>query len=357
MATPRRLQVDPSVSGIYHCHSRCVRRAFLCGQDSHSGRNFDHRRGWIRDRIRELTALFAIEVDSYDVMSNHFHVVVRTLPERVAGWTDAEVARRWLSLYPGPKGRSGVPPTESAIAELCADTQKLATCRARLADLSWFMRALKEPIARRANREDGCTGHFWEGRFKCQKLEDEGAVLACMIYVELNAVRAGMASSLEEIEFASIQDRLIALGARRQLARVRTLSDPTPEQAELIARAEREATRDHWLAPIGESRDSGPDDPPPLLPLEEEQYLQLVEWTGQQIRGEGKHGHLRSDLCSVLERLDLRVETWAANVAQYEGLFCQVAGNRGDLHAFARATGRAWVHGQKGARRLYSKVR
>ena len=107
MATPRRLLVDPARSGVFHCVSRCVRRAFLCGRDSYSGRNYEHRRGWIRDRLRKLAGLFAVEVHSYSVMSNHLHVVVRTLPQQVPGWDDVEVARRWLWLFPGRGGKRG----------------------------------------------------------------------------------------------------------------------------------------------------------------------------------------------------------------------------------------------------------
>ena len=88
MAIARRLLVDPTRSGVFHCVSRCVRRAFLCGRDTYSGRDYEHRRGWIRDRLRELAGLFAVEVHSYSVMSNHLHVVVRTLPRQVEGWDD-----------------------------------------------------------------------------------------------------------------------------------------------------------------------------------------------------------------------------------------------------------------------------
>jgi hypothetical protein len=316
-------------------------------------------------------------------MSNHLHIVLRTLPERVEAWDAAEVARRWLWLFPGTDGKPGQPPAECAINDFCRDEEKLAICRARLADLSWFMRCLNEPIARRANREDECTGRFWEGRFKCQKLDDEGAALACMTYVDLNPVRAGIATTPEQSDFTSVQDRAVARQARRQLARAP--ENPTPEQVELIEEARAESTRDHWLAPIGslpENQDGrqnqqeraglsdeadrpslpqpalGPvsENPYPLLRhLSEEHYLELLDWTGRQL-GADKRGNIPPDLRPVLDRLELDVEAWVDNVERYGGLFYRLAGKLARLKELAGATGRAWLHGHRGARRLYAEA-
>ena len=379
MPTPRRLLVDPAQSGVFHCISRCVRRAFLCGWDSYSGHDYEYRRGWVRDRLQELAGLFAVEVHAYAVMSNHLHVVVRTLPGLVDAWDEEEVARRWLRIFPGPRGKPGRPrlPEALAIRDLCQDSGKLATCRARLADLSWFMRCLNEPIARRANQEDECTGRFWEGRFKCQKLDDAGAALACMAYVDLNPVRAGIAATPEQSDFTSALDRAIARQARRQLARAP--ENPTAEQAKLIARAKDESGRDQWLAPIGpvsekEGRDNHASeegarphpgqsalqpvaaDPPPLLAnLSVDRYLELLDWTGRQIRSD-KPGHIPQDLRPVLERLDLDVEAWVDNVEGYGSLFHRFAGKLKRLGELAAATGCAWLHGHDGARRLYAQT-
>jgi hypothetical protein len=122
--------------------------------------------------------------------------VVRIDVEQVQDWSDEEIARRWLSIFSGPllmhQHLGGADLTEPELEYIHV---LFATWRHRLSDLSWFMRCLNEPIARMANAEDHCTGRFWEGRFKSQALLDARAVLACMAYVDLNPIRAAMAST------------------------------------------------------------------------------------------------------------------------------------------------------------------
>ena len=211
MGYPRACIVDSSTAGFYHCISRCVRRAFLCGDQ------YNHRRQWIEDRLAELLAVFTIESCGHTIMSNHLHLVLKTDPQAARKLSDLEVARRWIQLFPAPlhrvKQAAGSRAEASRveteyIQTILADRRKIVRWRARLASISWFHKLLKEPIARRANREDDCTGHFWEGRFKSIRLLDRAAVLACMVYVDLNPMRAGMAKALQECSFTSILQRM-----------------------------------------------------------------------------------------------------------------------------------------------------
>ena len=193
MTSPRSQIAPPDVAGTFHCVQRCVRRAFLCGVDHYSGLSFEHRRGWIEERIRLIAECFAVSVHAYAVMSNHLHIVLHLDPAAASSWNDAEVAARWVRLFP--------PREDSELAIECKrlrirdNAERAAILRQRLGSLSWLMRCLVEPIARRANREDGCKGRFWEGRYKCQALCDDRAVLAAMAYVDLNPIRWNGGSS------------------------------------------------------------------------------------------------------------------------------------------------------------------
>lgn len=180
---PRAHLVDEAHGGYYHCISRCVRRAFLCGVDRLTGRSFEHRKDWIERRILAMGRVFSIRIVAYSVMSNHYHLVLKTEPEIVATWSDFEVARRWLRLTKHEQVK------KEQIELLTSDASRIRTLRQRLASLSWFMRYINEPAARKANAEDDCTGRFWEGRFKSIALLDRSAVLNCMAYVDLNPVR------------------------------------------------------------------------------------------------------------------------------------------------------------------------
>ena len=206
MTYPRSELVDRENGGFYHLFNRCVRQAWLCGEDPYTGENFDHRRGWIERRLLALTDVFAIDVYAYAVMSNHYHIVVNYCPARARGWSDEEVVRRWLRIF-GP--RTADQETRAALeAALLADRSRLIELRARLGDISWYMRCLNEHIARRANAEEDRTGRFWEGRFESRPLAGEEAAHACMVYNDLNPLRAGMVSGLDVPQQTSLRRRL-----------------------------------------------------------------------------------------------------------------------------------------------------
>ena len=211
MGLPRSAYVKEGEEGVYHCYSRCVRRAFLCGYDALTGRDFSHRKQWIVDRLQYLASIFAIEVCAYAIMENHPHSILRTRPDILASWSDIEIATHWLRLCPKRSmRRKPIPSLEEQIKALVNNPQRIAVLRKRLCSVSWFMAKLNEFIARKANKEDNVKGRFWESRFKCQALLDEAAIAACMVYVDLNPIRAGVASTPEDSDSTSIQERIRA---------------------------------------------------------------------------------------------------------------------------------------------------
>ena len=164
--TPRKFVFEPAEVGVYHCVNRCVRRAFLCGTDAQTGKCYEHRKGALQQRLKLLAGQFAVDVLGFAIMSNHIHLVARNRPDIVADWSDEEVARRWWNIFPKRKNEDGTPavPTDFELQMITAVTDRLAEIRRRLSSISWFMRCLVEPIARLANREDACSGRFWNGR-------------------------------------------------------------------------------------------------------------------------------------------------------------------------------------------------
>ena len=282
MPRPKRSEqfADDEVC-IVHTVQRCVRRAFLAGVDPVSGVDYSHRREWIRRRMEALASVFGVDVLTYAVMSNHLHTVLRNRPDVVAAWNDEEAATRWLRVFPGRRLEEHLAePTTNDVATLVGDREKLASVRKRLSDISWFMRALSEPIARMANRQDDCTGRFWEGRFKCQRIVDEAGLLACSLYVDLNPIRAAMAESPERSVHTGVYDRIEAAGGSRIDSAAFDLKTlPTPDEAgkelrdtpvaELKERRRRKkrsptgrkVARDGWLCPMKLDDQTLGDDP------------------------------------------------------------------------------------------------
>ncbi|REG82888.1 transposase [Marinomonas pollencensis] len=296
MPMPRSQQVCLDDTPYYHCVARCVRRAFLCGEDSSTGISYEHRRSWVEHRLLFLASIFSIDVCAYAVMSNHLHLVLQIDSERVKNWSVVEVLERWHKLHKGTTFTQqyllggALPAYVIALAEAAAETY-----RERLMDLSWFMKELNEPIARRANLEDECTGHFWEGRFKSQALLDEAALIACMAYVDLNPVRSGISDTPESSDFTSIKKRVAAF---------------------------KENSQPKILYPfVGNPR----QDMPNGLPFPLVDYLELVDLTGRIVR-ESKKGSIDASLLPILQRLNISSENWLCIATEFEARTGRVVG-------------------------------
>ena len=258
-------------------------------------------------------------------MSNHFHLVLHIDTDRALQWSPEEVINCWLALYTGPvvaqRYKAGATLTtveEEALAGY------IETWRARLSDLSWYMRALNETIARMANREDNCTGRFWEGRFRSQALLDEAALISCMAYVDLNPIRAEMCTTLEQSEFTSIHERLRAFSAKKK------------------------KVSSSWLAPMGsnEMKSGG------ILPIAQIDYFALVDWTGRVIRDD-KRGAIPSTIKPILQRLGIEEGNWVKNTQFFGRRFRRVLGRIDRVRTFADRINQKWLTGLEEARAFY----
>jgi REP element-mobilizing transposase RayT len=318
MTRPRSHIAPPDLAGTYHCVQRCVRRAFLCGVDHDSGRSFEHRKAWVESRIHLVAECYAVAIHAYAVMSNHLHLVLRIDPVEASAWSDEDVAARWVRLFPPRED------TEAAIEHKCmrllADPARLDMIRRRLGSLSWLMRCLVEPIARSANREDGCKGRFWEGRYKCQALCDERSVLAAMAYVDLNPIRAGIADRLDASVHTSVATRISAAQSSPMM-----IAEP--------------------LKPIAGNLPSS------RLHLTTADYLQLLEWTGRTLAPD-KRGRIAQSAPTIVSIIDRNPACWTTRVAAFGGGWARAAGSAQDLIILAERLGQRWLKGIRLAARL-----
>jgi len=303
MTYPRSHLVDPQ-GGTYHVCSRCVRRTFLCGVDVLTGKDFSHRREWIENRILELSQIFSISVYAYAVMSNHYHIVLTITSIDLS---DDEVAERWLMLCPvkqvGGNTEQDHNFRKSLIIE---DTDRLAELRNRLRSLSWFMRFLNEPLARMANKEDHCTGRFWEGRFKSQLLLDEASVLACMVYVDLNPIRASIADSAETSDYTSIKRRL----------------EQTEETDKL-------------------SNLAGNTSNTPFSPISLKEYLLLINWTATAQSNQLKN--IPSGITHSLSSQHTNSDYWFRDHLPQSNRWQRAMGSVDSLKNYAKRIGQYWI--------------
>lgn len=328
MTIPRSALVSLAATSYYHCIGRCVRRAYLCGDDAVSGLSFEHRREWIVKRLAELSSTFALNLCAYAVMRKHYHLVLHIDSETADNWSDLEVLNRWCSLFSGPliiqRYRKG---EHLSDAELLMVADRVSLYRSRLSDLSWFMRCLNENIARMANGEDNCTGRFWEGRFKSRALLDEKALLSCMAYVDINPVRAGIAETPEQSNFTSIQQRI------RQTSQFNAAEKTveTPLHLPNLMRFSPETDQ---------------------LPFSLTNYMELLDWSGQ-ITHPSKRAKIRLKRPSILQQLNIEPHHLIRYLNRKEQGFIYVIGTRQAIKATASKLGRKFLKGISAANRLF----
>jgi len=359
MTMPRSKYVQEGQEGVYHCFTRCVRRAFLCGFDKVTGRDFSHRKAWIVDRLRFLSGIFAIEVCAFAVMDDHHHSVLHVKPDIVKTWSDREVAIRWLTLYPKQKKA----PTEIQILALTNCPDRIAELRKRLCSLSWFMARLNEHIARAANKEDDVKGRFWESRFKCQALVDCAAIAAAMVYVDLNPIRAGIAATPEDSDFTSIQERIhswqnenMIQGSAPDDSSSNLPSGSLEDEKHLSEAANRisgsfpgelpqgSISSAGWLCPIqSDSQRRG------ILPMTAAEYFDLVDKSGRILRS-GKHGAIDPNLAPILVRIGANPQVWIDTVSHFGTRFRLAAGLISNLRRYADQIGKKWFVGSSAAK-------
>jgi hypothetical protein len=246
-----------------------------------------------------LVSVFAIELVAYAIMQNHYHVVVRIEKARADAWTDEEVVRRWGALFKVPDE------FEAAL--------QIPVWRNRLASISWFMRCVNEPIARRSNAEDECSGRFWEGRFRLQALLDDAALYRCMVYVDLNPIRAGLALLPEHSSHTSVMARI--------------------------------QERDAHHVPFVDHAVVGCE----ALPLTQQEYVELVDWTGRLIRPD-KQGYVPSRMPPILERMEFGEKQWMREVKHYGKWYFRAVGSIAALERYCEHLRQQWLKGMSRSR-------
>ncbi|MFK7818971.1 MAG: transposase [Planctomycetaceae bacterium] len=398
MARTARVEVFAADEvAIVHVMNRTVRRCFLLGDDPVTGENYDHRKQWIDEQLIHQAKHFGIDLLCQAILSNHFHLVLRSRPDVVAEWSDEEVARRWLMLCPVRRDekRRPLPPSEPELNSIVNDKDRLASIRSRLSDISWWMRLLSQNIAQRANKDDGEVGKFWQARYRGVRLIDETAILACAAYVDLNPIRAAIAETIEGSDYTSGQKRAAELARRRGNAESGQRQGGEEQSGRGLApcrsngvsgkgpcgganagsggqcppcedsggrSAQRTLLSARHLAPVElreRTKDPGPDlnkrgtrcSNKGFLPMSTADYLTLLDWTARRIRP-GKRGSTPKELAPIFRRLGISEKTWIEMIQNFGRLFSVVAGLPKRVDEFRSKGRQARFHLRKSAREL-----
>ncbi len=184
MARMARLKIEKG-QGFYHL---CARTA---GQKDSYPLQEDRCQRKLTDLLKHLASVWCCSVAGFTIMGNHYHLIV--FFETPRKLSRKELKRRALILYPGQE--------QTLDAWHSAKWKRFND---RIFDVSEFMRSYNASFARWYNRTHDRRGRFWADRFKSTLLENERAVLDCLLYIELNPVRAGLVTRPDDYRHGSL---------------------------------------------------------------------------------------------------------------------------------------------------------
>jgi REP element-mobilizing transposase RayT len=300
--------INPEVTRWYHCISRCVRRAYLFGEGNEDAAGLN-RKAWMEERLRFLNSLFAVSVAGFAVLDNHLHTLVRMDLADAKQWSPSEVVRRWLVLFP-PRDRKRLPikVTPELIESKIQDSAYVEEIRNRLSSISWFMKCLKEPLARLANKADDCKGTFFEGRFKSIAILDEESLLTVCAYIDLNPVAAGIAEAPEESQHTSIKERVDHVASQGRIDDLRVAKRGSVAAIKAACHLEEGL----WLIPIEDRRAIDSKREGMLSGFTLGNYLMLLEYTGRIVRT-GKVS-ISPEILDIFDRIGTTSQRWQNRV-------------------------------------------
>ena len=188
MVRVRRLKFGDPDEGYYHVTSRCTLKAFLLHKEEKE--KFIEILQW-------LAGVFFVEVITYSVMTNHFHLVLKMIRQRDI--SDEEFEERLRRFYLGPN------PTGDGVILKHWDPYEI---RSEFGNISVFMQELKQRFTWWYHRQHGTWGHVWGQRFHSVLIEGHEALRAVMLYVDLNSVRANMVQRPERYPYCGLAQYL-----------------------------------------------------------------------------------------------------------------------------------------------------
>ena len=163
---------------VYHVMSRTALDGFPLG---------DIEKDFMLDQIKRYSALYFVEILGFCLMGNHFHILVKTLPEYK--FSDQDIKKRYVGFYGDER--------------LFADGL-VPSLRVKLSNLSEFVREIKVGFARYYNKRHNRRGYFWGDRFKSVIVDKGETLINCLAYIDLNPLRAGIVSRPEEYRWNSL---------------------------------------------------------------------------------------------------------------------------------------------------------